>query len=291
VHGGAGRVPEAEANPDWSREAHAGLRAAVDAGRSVLEAGGPAIEAVVEVVAVLEACAAFNAGLGSVVGSDGRVEMDASLMRGVDRRAGAVLGLRRTAHPVRAARAALEDGRHVMYAGEGAEALARAAGLAEIDPAALSAAAPRARRGNGTVGAVARDAGGHLAAATSTGGTPGRAPGRVSDSALVGVATWADDESCAISTTGHGESFMRCVFAHAVDARVRAGAPLVEACEAMIGRVAALGGEGGCVAVDRAGRIALPFDTPAMPRAVARAGEPVRLAVHAGDALSADQLA
>ena len=286
MHGGAGRITASDADAEWSREAHVGLRAAVRAGKAVLEAGGPVLDAVVEVVAALEASPAFNAGLGSVAGSDGRVEMDASVMEGATRRAGAVVGLRRIAHPVRAARAALLDGRHLMYAGEGAEAFARASGLDAVDPETLAAAAPRWRRGNGTVGAVALDRQGHVAAATSTGGMAGRATGRVSDSALIGCGTFADDASCAVSATGQGEAFIRAVFAHAVDARVRAGARLSEACEAMLARVAELGGGGGCVAVDRAGRIALPFDTEGMPRAVAREGEAICLAVHAGDELT-----
>ena len=197
-------------------------------------------------------------------------------MRGADLAAGAVAGLRTIRHPVDAARHALEEGTHLLYAGEGAERLAERAGLERIDPEALRAAAPAARAlsSQGTVGAVALDRDGHLAAATSTGGTPGKRPGRVSDSALIGSGTYADDTTCAVSTTGHGESFIRCVFAHAVASELRAGRSLEEACSGLLTRVEALGGEGGCIAVDRAGNAVFRYDTPVMPRAVLREAAP-----------------
>ena len=271
VHGGAGRPPKLSG---WHAEAEAGMREAAQAGERILAARGTAAEAVVAAVRELESCPAFNAGLGSVANTEGMVEMDAALMEGVELRAGAVAGLRAIRHPIEAARAVLEAGVHLLYAGEGAECFAREAGLEGIEPAVLAAAAPewKAASSQGTVGAVALDNAGHLAAATSTGGTPGKRPGRISDSAIIGAGTWADDASCAVSTTGHGESFMRCVFAHAVAERCRGGLALPEACAQMLTRVEELGGKGGCIAVDRQGNVAYPYDTRIMPRAVVREG-------------------
>jgi isoaspartyl peptidase/L-asparaginase-like protein (Ntn-hydrolase superfamily) len=293
VHGGAGDLAGegAEAEP-----LRAGLRDALAAGAAVLAAGGAALDSVVAAVAGLEACPDFNAGTGSALNADGEVEMDAAVMEGSARRAGAVAGVRRLAHPALAARAVLLDGRHVLLFGAEAERLGRAAGVAEIAPEALIVPRRRAQlerarrgaapRGGGTVGAVARDASGHLAAATSTGGLTGKLPGRISDSAQIGCGTWADDATCAVSATGQGELFIRSAFAHAVDAWVRhAGVSLETACWRALADVAALGGHGGCIAIDAAGRIALPFDTPAMPRGVVRAGESARVAL-AGEALA-----
>lgn len=294
LHGGAGRVSPA---PEAAREARAGLADALAAGGRVLADGGEALLAAVAAVRVLEDCPAFNAGRGAVLDARGAVALDAAVMAGSGRRAGAVAGVSRLAHPVDAAFAVLRDGRHVLLAGTGAEELAFASGLARVDPerhvterrrAQLARVlAADASGGGGTVGAVARDAAGHLAAATSTGGTVAKRPGRVSDSALVGSGTWADDATCAVSATGHGESFIRCAFAHEVDARMRhAGASLEAACAAALAEVAALGGSGGCAALDASGRVALPFDTPDMPRGVWRAGAP-RVAVYGGEDLEA----
>ena len=148
--------------------------------------------------------------------------------------------------------------------------------------------AQEARDAGATVGAVARDARGHLAAATSTGGMTAKHPGRVSDSALVGSGTWADDETCAISGTGHGELFIRAAFAHEVHALLRyAGLDLETACRRALAQVASLGGEGGCIAVDREGRVASPFDTPGMPRGLVRAGAPLRVALASDEDLEA----
>jgi beta-aspartyl-peptidase (threonine type) len=172
----------------------------------------------------------------------------------------------------------MQDGRHVLLFGAEAERIARAAGVATIDPAELIVPRRRAQldrlhRG-GTVGAVARDAAGHLAAATSTGGLTGKLPGRISDSAQIGCGTWADDATCAVSATGQGEFFIRTAFTRSVDGWVRhEGVPLEEACLHALRDVAALGGHGGCIAIDREGHIAMPFDTPAMARGCVREGE------------------
>jgi isoaspartyl peptidase/L-asparaginase-like protein (Ntn-hydrolase superfamily) len=234
----------------------------------------------VAAVCALEDCEWLNAGRGSVLTAEGGVEMDAALMDGAARRAGAVAGLRRVCNPVLAARAVMEHSPHVLLAGEGAERFAQARGLALAPPESFVTELRRAQlarwrerasapAGGGTVGAVARDARGHLAAATSTGGMTGKLAGRVSDSALVGAGTFADDATCAVSATGTGDAFIRAGFAHAVDAGLRhAGLALELACERALASVRALGGSGGCAALDREGRVALPFDTPVMARGV-----------------------
>jgi beta-aspartyl-peptidase (threonine type) len=291
VHGGAGDVPSARTDPAFGRLARRGGDDALAAGWHVLAGGGSALEAVIAAVVVLEDCEALNAGRGSVTGATGLVEMDAAVMDGAGRRAGAVALLRGIVHPVLAARAVMEDGRHVLLAGAGAEEFARDRGLDTIDAAALEAIAARRQRNpeqpTGTVGAVARDARGHLATATSTGGTRGKRPGRLSDSALVGAGTWADDATCAVSATGNGEGFIRCAFAHEVDALMRhAGLSLAAACERALAAVTALGFRGGCIAIDQGGRLAMPFTTRGMVRGWID-GDGARLAVHPEESLEA----
>jgi isoaspartyl peptidase/L-asparaginase-like protein (Ntn-hydrolase superfamily) len=293
VHGGAGGLASARERA-IAEALRAGLADALAAGAALLARGGAAQDAVVAAVAVLEDCPHFNAGTGSVLNAAGEVEMDAALMEGARRRAGAVAGVRRLAHPIEAARAVLHDGRHVLLFGAEAERLGRAAGVAEIAPEALIVPARRAQhvRGKGgegagtrgTVGAVALDASGHLAAATSTGGLSGKLAGRISDSAQIGAGTWADDATCAVSATGNGELFIRTAFARNVDALLRhARLPLEDACRRALDEVAALGGHGGCIAIDREGRMAMPFDTPAMPRGYLLEGEPARVALTADE--------
>jgi isoaspartyl peptidase/L-asparaginase-like protein (Ntn-hydrolase superfamily) len=293
VHGGAGGL--AGARERATAEAlRAGLAEALAAGATLLARGGGASDAVVAAVAALEDCPHFNAGTGSVLNAAGEVEMDAALMEGAKRRAGAVAGVRRLAHPIEVARAVLRDGRHVLLFGAEAERLGRAAGVAEIAPEALIVPARRAQhvraKGGdsgglrGTVGAVARDASGHLAAATSTGGLSGKLAGRISDSAQIGCGTWADDATCAVSATGNGELFIRTAFARHLDALLRyARLPLEDACRRALDEVAALGGHGGCIAIDREGRIAMPFDTPAMPRGFVREDESPHVALTADE--------
>jgi beta-aspartyl-peptidase (threonine type) len=212
-------------------------------------------------------------------------------MDGRTRAAGAVAGVRRIAHPVSAARAVMERSRHVLLVAGGAETFAREHGLEEVDPASLITAErreqlERARRqpaggpDGGTVGAVALDARGHLAAATSTGGLMNKLPGRVSDSALIGAGTWASDATCAVSATGHGEAIIRVALGHEIDAGMRlVGLPLEAACERALAQVTALGSRIGLIALDRGGRIAMPFTTAGMYRGAVRDGEPPLVAV------------
>jgi beta-aspartyl-peptidase (threonine type) len=284
VHGGAGSPP-AGADADEMRRA---LAESLRAGHAVLAAGASALDAVEAAVAVLESHPLFNAGRGAALTAAGGVELDAAVMDGRSRAAGAVACVRGIENPVRVARIVLERTPHVLLVGPGAEAFAAAHGVPTVDPAALVTSArwadlERARhvhslrpQGGGTVGAVARDAAGHLAAATSTGGMTNQLPGRVGDSPIVGAGTWADDATCAVSATGAGEAFVRAAFAHEVDARMRlAGASLDEACREALRRVGELGARGGCVAVDAAGRVALPFTSAAMPRGtMGERGEP-----------------
>ncbi len=287
MHGGAGRAP---ADPAYAQRAALGLRAALAAGGDLLDAGGSALDAAVAAVRELERCEVFNAGRGCALDRDGGVGLDAVVMEGGTRCAGGVVGVARIAHPIDAALAVLRDGRHVLLAGEGAERFARAAGLAMVDPAdhvtddrraqLVRALADRAHAG-GTVGAVARDAQGHLAAATSTGGMVGRYPGRIADSGLPGSGTWADDVTCAVSATGHGEFFIRAGFARDVDARMRyAGRDLAAACGEALAAVAALGGSGGAIAVGARGGPALHFDTPDMPRGVRIGADAPQIAIY-----------
>lgn len=285
VHGGAGAFARSAGAEERRRELCRVLEAVLAEPLGALRRGAPALDAVVSAVARMEDEPLLNAGRGSVLTGDGRVEMDAAVMEGTGCRAGAVACVRRLAHPVEAARAVLERSPHVLLVGEGAEAFAVGQGLARCEPEELVTeerrrALARARAsgrleldhggasGGGTVGAVARDAEGRLAAATSTGGVTGQHPGRVGDSPLPGAGTWADDRTCAVSGTGDGECFVRAAFAHEVDARLRlAAAALEDACASALERVSALGGAGGCIAIDRRGRTAMPFTSGGMARA------------------------
>ena len=272
VHGGAGALTR---DPERLELMRAGAAAAVAAGHAVLAAGGAAAEAVEAAVVVLEDDPEFNAGRGAALTEYGRVELDASMMDGTTRRAGAVAAVRGVRNPIRAARAVLEEGRHVLLVGAPATEFAATAGLrfeseiwfvTERERLALTAAGTAGARG--TVGAVARDVNGRLAAATSTGGVSGQRLGRVGDSPLVGAGTWADDETVAVSCTGHGESIIRSALAHEVDALLRhRGLELQEACAVAIEGLGRWGEDGGLIAVSSHGEVAATFNSPGMTRA------------------------
>jgi len=257
VHGGAGDVPDAR------RERHAdGCRTAAQAGFAVLAAGGTALDAAIAAARVLEDDPVYNAGTGAALNEDGDVEHDAALMSGRGLRAGAVCSLRGFKNPVDVARAVLDDGRHVLLAADGAAAFAAASGVAALaDPSALvtetaRAALARNRAGRapagwagGTIGCVAVDASGDVAAATSTGGTIGKRRGRVGDSPILGAGTWADDRSCAISATGDGEGILRVGLAQLVAHAVVRGVSLDLALEAALDTLhARTGATGGLIA-------------------------------------------
>lgn len=284
IHGGAGTLSRERIGPELEAGIHAALDAALDAGHAVLAADGSALDAVEAAVRVLEDSPHFNAGKGAVFTAEGRNELDAAIMEGHTRRAGAVAGVRTLRNPVSAARAVMERSQHVMLVGEGAEAFAREQGLAIVEPdyfrteqrwqqllearqREAEAKAPQASGYFGTVGAVALDRQGHVAAATSTGGMTNKRWGRVGDAPIIGAGTWADAE-CAVSATGWGEFFIRLAVAHDICARAAyAGAPLAAAAEEVVmRRVPALGGDGGVIALDARGNLALPFNTSGMYR-------------------------
>ncbi len=278
VHAGAGPVsPE----PLLRDEARAALVTALARGRRALEQGGAALDAVQDAVAYMEdEVEFFNAGRGSVLCADGTVEMSAAVMRGADREAGAVAVVTRTRSPVAAARTVLERADHVLLVGAAADAFAAEHGVAQCEPDYFVTERQRdrlAQRGSdfarGTVGAVCLDASGELAAATSTGGRRGQAPGRVGDTPVIGAGTWAN-AGVAVSCTGDGEAFIRAGAAHQLAARVRSGEPLAAAAQATLEDVRAVGGTGGLIAVNARGRVALPFTSGAMNRGVWRHGEP-----------------
>lgn len=290
VHGGAGTLGR-DRSATAERSRRAGLRTGLRAGRDVLDGGGASEDAVVEAVAALEDTPGFNAGRGAVYTSDATQELEAAVMGGAARNAGAVAGLTHVRNPVRLARVVLDRSTHVLLVGRGAEVFAAEHGLdlvearyfhSEAGLRALLRESDREDAGGaatpgdqaGTVGAVALDDRGRLAAATSTGGVTGKAPGRVGDSPLIGAGTYADGQ-VAVSTTGQGEYFLRTVAAHEVAALVgHAGLTVAEAGQRVLADVGSLGGEGGLIALDRAGRLTTPFATEAMPRGwAARTGE------------------
>jgi L-asparaginase / beta-aspartyl-peptidase len=289
VHGGAGTLRRGEMSEEQAALYHAGLRAALAAGRDILAGGGSALDAVTAAVVAFEDDPLFNAGRGAVFTAAGTQEMDAAIMEGRDHRAGAVAGIYGPKNPVLAARAVMEHSPHVLLIGDGALAFCRAQGLAFADRdyfhtearwRALQRTLERQRGGladdateddearrHGTVGAVARDRAGDLAAATSTGGMTGKMPGRVGDSPIIGAGTYADNESCAVSATGHGEFFIRFGAAHEIAARLRhRGQSLADAAREVIAALGGIGGSGGLVAVDRDGNLALPFNCSGMYR-------------------------
>lgn len=293
VHGGAGSRQRADAGDAWDAAIRAGLRASLEAGHRVLAAGGSALDAVEQAVRVLEDDEHFNAGRGSVLDANGDVTMDASIMSGRHRRAGAVAGVSGVVHPISAARLVMERTSHVLLVGAEASSWCAEHGLEIATPDHFVTERRRRQlkrsRNEGesvgldnlaTVGAVALDAEGNLAAATSTGGITSKLPGRVGDSAIIGAGTWADNKSCAVSATGIGEAIMRAAFAHDVHASMRfRRVSLEEACLRAMDGVVAIRGAIGCVAVDSRGRTAMPFSTPAMPRGVMRAPDDVEVAI------------
>jgi L-asparaginase/beta-aspartyl-peptidase (threonine type) len=269
IHGGAGFSTKIPARP--YREA---LMRALQASWGILGRGGSALDAVTAAVVALEDDPLFNAGRGAVYNAEARHELDASIMDGAMLRAGAVAAVSRIRNPILAARAVMQHSPHVLLVGSGAERFARQMRLKFekasyfASEARLAALRKNLKHHHGTVGAVALDGDGNLAAATSTGGFTGKLPGRVGDSPIIGAGTWADNATCAVSGTGHGELFMRTGLAHDVAARIKYGKQsLQSAARDALAAVARLGGDGGLVALDRRGVIAMPFNSEAMLRA------------------------
>ncbi len=262
VHGGAGRIRDEELPPRLD-----GCRAAALTGWKMLREGGSALDAAEAVVAALEDDPLFNAGTGSTLNASGKVEMDAAIMDGNTLRAGSVAAVQGVKNPIQLARRVMEDGHHVMLVGDGALAFARQIGFPECDPEALIVAAERKRwkEKHGTVGCVAFDNSGKIAAATSTGGTFNKLPGRVGDSPLPGCGTYAD-EIGGVSCTGNGEAIMRLVMAKSAVALLEIGAdPQTAARQAVTLLAQKTGGAGGLIMIDGKGRVGYARNTERMP--------------------------
>jgi len=284
IHGGAGVVAK-DVTPQREKAVRATLQRALESGYAQLKAGKPALDAVTAVITVLEDDPLFNAGKGAVFTHDGRNELDASIMDGSTLRAGSVANVHRVKNPILLARAVMEKSPHVMLVGDGAEEFARSVGVELVDPKyfytedrwqQLQDALKKDREKNiaptkaphhGTVGAVALDAHGHLAAGTSTGGMTDKRYGRVGDSPIIGAGTYAN-ATCAVSATGWGEYYIRANAAHDICARVEyRGEPVAQAAkEVVMDVIPKLGGDGGVIALDAAGNFAMPFNTEGMYR-------------------------
>lgn len=298
IHGGAGHFDTEVLSSEEQSAYRTSLKAALEVGGLVLETGGSAVDAVVATIRILEDDSLFNAGRGAVFTADGQHELDASIMRGEDRNCGAITGLIGFRHPIDVARNVMEQSEHVFFSGPGAAAFAAQQGAT---PAAegwfdtekareryLRALANDTARGKlGTVGCVALDRNGHLAAGTSTGGMTYKRHGRIGDSPVIGAGTWADDRTCAISATGWGEYFIRTAVAHDIHARMlHGGADLQSAADATIHEeMGALGGDGGIVGMDRTGSPAFSMNTPGMFRGAFRAGGTPQVGLFASDKL------
>ncbi len=302
VHGGAGAIPRAELTAEREARIRAQIEVALRTGAKTLAEGGSSLDAVTRAVVLLEDSPLFNAGKGAVFNAAGVNELDASIMDGATRRAGAVAGLQRIRNPIELARAVMEKSVHVMMIGEGAEQFAQSIGIPFVEPEyfrtefrwqelrrvreAVKAAAdsrtslpPTAIYG--TVGAVARDAQGRLAAATSTGGMVNKRFGRVGDVPVIGAGTWADS-GCAVSATGWGEYFIRSAVAHDICARVAyRGDSVAKAAADVLAEVARLGGNGGVIVLDTDGNAALPFNSGGMYRGSIDADGKVVVAIYA----------
>ena len=289
IHGGAGTINRDTMTEVREAAYRAGLATALRAGHAVLADGGSALDAVTASVMALEDDPLFNAGRGAVYTSAGKQEMDAAVMRGQDRGAGAVAGIFGPRNPVLAARAVMERSESVLLMGQGALDFLADKGLVWDGPDYFytearwqnlqTELARRTQSGldnrddaarHGTVGAVARDRAGNIAAATSTGGMTGKPPGRVGDSPLIGAGTWADNATCAVSATGAGEYFIRWAAAHEIASRMRyLGLSLDVAADQVVTELGTVGGSGGLIAIDAAGNVALPFNCSGMYRGVA----------------------
>ncbi|HEV7269183.1 isoaspartyl peptidase/L-asparaginase [Pseudoxanthomonas sp.] len=308
IHGGAG-VERADMTPAEEDAARKALEAALRAGHAQLAAGKPALDAVTAAITVLEDAPSFNAGRGAVFTHDGRNELDASIMDGTTGKAGAVAGVHRVRNPITLARAVMEKSRHVMMVGGGAEAFAKEQGVALVDPSyfrtekrwqQLQKALQEEKRAQanntpldlpgkayfGTVGALALDTKGALAAGTSTGGMTNKRYGRVGDAPIIGAGTWADDR-CAVSGTGWGEYYIRAAAAHEICARVRlSGQGIARAADSVINRdIPRVGGDGGAIALGADGSMAFPFNTEGMYRGWIGADGVPHVAIYKDDPL------
>ena len=296
IHGGAGDIRRERLKAEREQAFTEVMKQSLQAGYVVLVAGGSSIDAVIAAIAVMEDSPLFNAGKGAVFSHEGRNELDAAIMDGASLRAGAVAGVTTLRNPIRAAHAVMTENRHVMLIGQGAEAFAGEQGLEIVDPAyffdqhrwnQLQKAIAREQialdhdiddetqlannEKHGTVGAVALDRQGNLAAGTSTGGLTNKRYGRVGDTPVIGAGTYADNRSVAVSATGTGEMFIRTAAAFNTASQVRLlGKPVADAADIVLAEIAAIGGEGGLIALNAKGEYAMRFNTRGMFRGVIR---------------------
>jgi beta-aspartyl-peptidase (threonine type) len=299
IHGGAGTLSPENMSQAEEKAYTSKLGEAVETGYRILEAGGTAVEAVTASVRILEDSPLFNAGKGAVFTSEGKNELDASIMDGSTLAAGAVAGVTTIKNPIEAARAVMLNSPHVLLSGKGAEKFAELSGLEMVDNSYFYTEHRYKRlqemlkedegdsgltesRKYGTVGVLALDSHGNLAAGTSTGGMTNKKFGRIGDTPIIGAGTYADNRTCAVSSTGHGEYFIRKVVAYDIAAKVRyAGMTLQEACEKVIyEELPALGGTGGVIALDPKGTIAMVFNTKGMYRAFRQKGGETFVAIY-----------
>lgn len=306
VHGGAGAISRAQITAEKQQAYEAALRTILEGGGRVLADGGTALDAVTEAVRLLEECPLFNAGHGAVFTSRGEHELDAAIMDGRTRDCGSVANVRTIRNPILAARAVMQHSPHVFFVGRAAEDFARRQGLALVDPGFFSTPERREqlrqaqqsgaaaivldhdaspldeRHKMGTVGAVALDAQGNLAAATSTGGMTNKWPGRVGDSPIIGAGCYADNASCAVSSTGKGEAFIRAVAAHDIAALMMYGGLSLSAATQRVvhEKLPLLDGAGGVIAIDARGNVAMPFNTEGMYRGSLRVGEHPEVSIY-----------
>lgn len=296
IHGGAGVIERDRLSPQQDREVRVALTRALDAGSKILAASGSSLDAVEAAVRVLENDPNFNAGRGAVFTYDGRNELDAAIMDGRTRGAGAVARVTRTKNPITLARKVMEDSPHVFLSAEGADEFSVEKGLEQVDPSWF--ATPERKRQldemkarkvgwydvdlkYGTVGAVAVDTRGHVAAATSTGGLTGKRWGRIGDSPIIGAGTYADDRACAISATGAGEYFIRVGAAHEICARIRMkGENPKQAADAVIAELSEMGGTGGVIVTGPGGNADWSFNTPGMYRGKAKSDGTKKVAIY-----------
>jgi L-asparaginase / beta-aspartyl-peptidase len=290
VHGGAGTITRSSMTPETERQYREKLEESLRTGHAILAKGGTSLDAVEAAVRILEDSPLFNAGKGAVFTHEGRNELDASIMDGATRKAGAVAGVTIIRNPISAARAVMDRSPHVMMAGRGAELFATKMGLEIVDPSYFwterrwkalqnelvkeqqppktGAIPSRDETKFGTVGALAVDAAGNLAAATSTGGMTNKQFGRIGDAPIIGAGTWADNETCAVSGTGHGEFFIRWMVGYDIAALMKyRGMTVQQASDEVVNRkLAAVKGEGGVIALDAKGNFAMPFNSEGMYR-------------------------
>ncbi len=294
IHGGAGTISKANMSPEQEKSYLSALDSALTIGETILKSGGTAMDAVEQTIVFLEDCPLFNAGRGAVFTHEGKNELDASIMDGSTQKAGAVGAVMTVKNPIRLARAVMDKSEHVFLTGRGAEQFAKETGVELIDPkwfytpsrweALQKVKAEEAAKSGaiyentdykfGTVGCVALDAKGHLAAGTSTGGMTNKRWNRLGDSPIIGAGTYASDDACAVSCTGHGEFFIRYVVAFDVWAHmVYKGLSLGDACQEIVHKkLVEKGGEGGLIAVDKDGNVSLPFNSEGMYRGYAKPG-------------------